>query len=641
MKDQPVPLASPASYAAIFAALPDAVFVQDGDGRFLDVNDAACRAYGYPRSALVGATLDLLAAPDRFDPAVARRSLRRALAGEAQRFRWWGRRSDGTEFPQDVSLGRVVHEGSELIVAVARDDTARHEVARQLRESEARFRTLVEQAPVGIIIRRGTGYVYANTAAREMVGLTGGDRDREISVLEMVAPECRAEIAERMRRRAAGDPEPTIYDTLGLRADGTVFPVHVVVAPIQLADGPGTLGFITDESERLATEEQRRQGQRLEAIGRLAGGVAHDFNNLLTAILSYSSMILCEVPEGSPIREDVEQIRSAGERAATLTRQLLAFGRRQHLEPKPVAMNAVVSDLERMLRRMIGEDVELVTELAPELGTVFADRGQLEQVLMNLVVNARDAMPDGGMVCIATANILVSAQDAEQLRFVRPGPHVLVTVTDTGHGIPADSLPHIFEPFYTTKQAGRGTGLGLATVYGIVKQSGGSIIAENRPDGGARFSIYLPELRDGSAIPAPAAAGAPALPAASGSETILLVEDDPLVRRLTRDLLRRHGYRVLEERDGEAALERMHGSEHIDLLLTDVVMPKLSGRELVERLPAARRSVPVLYVSGYTDAALPATVDGETTAFLPKPYTPGSLTRTVRKLLDAATGGVG
>jgi len=393
------------------------------------------------------------------------------------------------------------------------------------------------------------------------------------------------------------------------------------------------IGTVLDVTERRHLEEQFRQSQKMEAIGRLAGGVAHDMNNLLTAILGSTELLLLDLPAG-PTRDEVAEMRAVAERAADLVRRLLAFSRRQVLEPRVLDLNDLVGNLQKMLRRLIGEDVELRFAPGPRLGAVRADPGQLEQVILNLAVNARDAMPQGGRLTIETANADLDDAYVHRHAGVTPGPYVLLSVSDNGIGMDKDTLAHLFEPFFTTKPRGQGTGLGLATVYGIVKQSGGHVWAYSEPARGATFKVYLPRADDMVAAEAtPAAAAGPA----RGSETVLLIEDEQVVRVLARKVLAQHGYTVLEAAGAEEALALVaqhFGSIH--LILTDVVMPGMSGRELARRLAARLPEIKVLYMSGYSDdAVVRHGVLDPGTAFIQKPFTPHGLARKVRDVLDA------
>src|SRR6266566_3119134 len=392
-------------------------------------------------------------------------------------------------------------------------------------------------------------------------------------------------------------------------------------------------GTQRDVTEQRQLEEQFRQSQKMEAVGQLAGGIAHDFNNLLTAILGNTQLLLRDLPPGDAKRGDVEEIRKASERAASLTRQLLAYSRRQMLQPEVLDLNGVVAEMDRMLRRLIGEHIALVTVLAPELGRVRADPNQLEQVIVNLAVNARDAMPDGGKLTIETANVELDATYAQAHLGSVPGSYAMVAVTDTGVGMDATVRAHLFEPFFTTKEVGKGTGLGLATVYGIVKQSDGYISVYSEVGRGTSFKIYLPRIDTPAPIPASPAKDRPD----RGTETILVVEDEPAVLSLSRRALEAQGYVVLAASDASDAMrvvERHGGTIH--LLLTDVVMPGLSGRELADRLATRRPGIRVLYMSGYPgDAVVQHGALPHGSAFLQKPFSPDGLARKVRDVLDA------
>jgi PAS domain S-box-containing protein len=454
------------------------------------------------------------------------------------------------------------------------------------------------------------------------------------SAIELLVPSEQAEAAREIFARIleTGHWEGEFQVS---RKDGQEVVVFVVGSLLRDATGypTGVIGVCTDLTERKRFQEQLILSQKMESIGRLAGGVAHDFNNLLTGILGYAGLATLKLPEASPAQPYLTQIHEVAERAASLTSQLLAFARKQVIEPTVLNLNELILRMGKLLRRIIGEDIELVMLPSPDLGSVKADAGQLEQVLMNLAVNARDAMPHGGRLTVETSNVLLDEAAAQRHPEVEPGQYVRISVGDTGTGMSREVMEHLFEPFFTTKESGKGTGLGLASCYGIVRQNRGHIWVSSEPGRGSLFQILLPRVSD-LARPPLAPRDAASLPA--GTETVLLVEDEPVVRHTTLGFLRKQGYTVLEAADGEEALRlaRLHPGS-IDLLLTDVVMPHLGGRELAERLAAARPGLRVLYMSGYTDGVLVR--DGvleEGLAFLQKPFSPFTLLGKVREVLD-------
>ncbi len=432
-------------------------------------------------------------------------------------------------------------------------------------------------------------------------------------------------------------------EVINRRKNGSTYVSEVTVAPVIGRSGEVThlVGCLRDLTEQRRLEAQLRQSQKMEAIGQLAGGVAHDFNNLLMAISGYNDLLLADLDESDPLRRHGEEVKKAADRAARLTRQLLAYSRKQVLLPKVINLNALVSDVEKMVRRLIGENIACATGLAPDLGSTKADPGQIEQVIMNLAINARDAMPKGGTLTLETSNVEVDEAYALAHADSRPGPHVMLAVSDTGCGMDAETRAHVFEPFFTTKEQGKGTGLGLATVYGIVKQSGGHITLYSEPGHGTSFKIYLPRV-DAPAEALPADRPAEASP--RGTETILLVEDEDLVRGLVREALQSGGYAVLDACDGNEALqvsERHEGPIH--LLMTDMVMPGMSGVELAKRLAPLRPQTKVLYMSGYTEhSMLQEGVLNSGAAFVQKPVSLIALGQKVREVLTApATGADG
>jgi PAS domain S-box-containing protein len=475
--------------------------------------------------------------------------------------------------------------------------------------------------------------VTLNGAAEALLGCVAADaRGRPVTEVLVHTPELVAILQAAIQWRTGRSGTVTLPGRMG----GTV-PVEITTATLKGGEGQdlGVIVILRDLTAVRALEAQLRHAQKMEAVGRLAGGVAHDFNNLLTVITGRSQLLLLKLAPASPLRRDVELVEETAHRASALTRQLLAFSRKQMVQPRIVDLNEVVRGMETMLSRLIGEDIALTTHLDRTAGCVRADPAQLEQMIVNLAVNARDAMPLGGRLTLETSYVRLDEGFARQHVGLRPGPHVRLTVRDTGVGMDGLIKAHLFEPFFTTKGPGKGTGLGLATVYGIVTQSGGAIRVESEPGQGATFTIELPRIDAPAELP-----GDPGIPAAAphGSETVLLVEDEPEVRGLARDILQQQGYTVLESADGDEALRI--GREHvgpIHLLVTDVVMPLMGGRELADRLRVGRGETKVLYVSGYTDDAILHQGVSETgMAFLPKPFTASALAHKVRQVLDTA-----
>jgi PAS domain S-box-containing protein len=514
------------------------------------------------------------------------------------------------------------------IAGVVLDITQRHEAEQALQARETHYRTILEQIGDAVFVADAEGrFVDVNPRASE---LTGYSRDELLGMRVSDTYPLDAQVDAEDRLAAARRGTIAVAERRLLRKDGTVITVETYARP--LPEGR-MLGTARDVTERLALEQQLRQAQKMEAVGRLAGGVAHDFNNLLTAIFGYADFAMEELPATSSAREDIEEIRKAALRASTLTRQLLAFSRQQVLEPVVLNMNELVGDLNKMLRRLIGEDVELRQSLAADLGNVKADHGQLQQVLMNLVVNARDAMPTGGRLSIETANAELSRQYAEQHQPVIPGQYVMLAVSDTGTGMTPETKARIFEPFFTTKEKGKGTGLGLSTVYGIVKQSGGYVWVYSELGRGTTFKIYLPRV-DEAAMEIAQRREPGTL---TGTETILLAEDDGTLRALAAEALAKLGYTVLAAANGPEALATAAAhTGPIHLLVTDVVMPGLSGRGVAQQLGEVRPDTRVLYISGYTDDAIVHHgMLAPGLSFLQKPFTPAALARKVREVLES------
>jgi PAS domain S-box-containing protein len=506
-------------------------------------------------------------------------------------------------------------------------------------EEAALFRGLVEQPLVGIYVLRPGRLEYVNPHFARIFGRSAGEMAGRMDLVELLVEEDRPLMRELVRKRMRGGGSEAPHHLRGLRADGEVVELELHATRMVLGGRPAVGGIVLDVTERKRTEaalrereEQLRHSQKLEAVGRLAGGVAHDFNNLLQVIQGTVNLILLDPNEEFPRRGELEEILRATDRAAALTRQLLAFSRKQVLRPKVVNLKSLVDDLQKMMGRVIGEDVTLATLLEPGLGSVRVDPGQLEQVILNLVVNARDAMPGGGRLTIATANAELTAADAERHPYrVVPGEYVRLTVQDTGAGMPEGVLARIFEPFFTTKEPGRGTGLGLSMAYGMIKQSGGYIWAHSRPGRGTLIEVYLPRVE--RAEEEGTAEARRAIP--KGHGTVLLVEDEESVRAVTRRILERGGYTVLEAASGREAVRIFDEAPMPpDLLVTDVIMPEMGGRDLSTHLLARHPELKVVYMSGYADTrGVRRGLASPESNFIQKPFPPDVFLELVQGVL--------
>ncbi len=569
------------------------------------------------------------------------------------------RRADSQEIwlRDEAIVVRDPNTGKRVTRGMLVDITEQKRAEDALRESEERYRTFVEQSSEGIYrmeynppipcdlpidqqLDRGfeCGYMaecndamakmYGRASAQELIG-------KRLSEFLVLRDPVTIQFMEEFIR---GGYRISDHESIEVDAHGQkrIF-LNTMVGTIEDGHWLRTWGITRDVTERIHLEEQLRNAQQLEAIGRLAGGVAHDFNNILSIIMGHGELLLATgVDERS--RNGLEQMRRAAERAASLTQQLLAFSRKQVLQPKVLDLNETVADVQKMLSRVIGEDIELIARLHPSLMTVKVDPGQVEQVLMNLAVNARDAMPQGGKLAMETANVEISMDEARDLELT-PGRYVMLKVSDTGNGMDAATLSHVFEPFFTTKPVGKGTGLGLSTVYGIVKQSGGGIQVDSEPGRGTAFRIYLPAAEGGSRKPGDRVANRQV---SGGPETILVVEDEPDLRELTRIFLESYGYKVLEAGSAEQALRMAESGELIHLLLTDVIMPGMSGRQLAEKILCRSPQTKIVYMTGYTDdMVVQHKVLEPGVQLLQKPFTRTDLALKVRSTLDGEGVGSG
>lgn len=611
----------------------DAIFVKDRDGRYLLLNEAMARYVGKSVEEVLGKSDT--AVFDKEGARVVMTSDR--LVMESNEARTIEERLGTSTGPRTFQTLKVPYRdgrGNVIgVIGVSRDitDQKQAEAALRLRDRA------IQAVSQGILItdpnQPDNPIVFASAGFERITGYRAEEaigRNSRFLQGKDTAPESLRELSA-----AIDEGRICSVEILNYHKDGTPFWNHLTVSPVLGPDGQiaNFVGVQTDVTSRRRLEEQFRQAQKMEAVGQLAGGVAHDFNNLLTVINGYSDLMGGELAPDDPMREMLLEIHKAGERAGKLTRQLLTFSRRQVLETKQLNLNAIVSDTEKMLRRLIGEDILLETRLDPQLGQIKADPGQMEQILLNLAVNSRDAMPRGGRLTIETRSVRLGPSDRARFANIAAGSYILLEVRDTGCGMDEETQKRVFEPFFTTKGTGKGTGLGLATLHGIVIQSGGEVAVESKVGQGTTFKIYLPEISV-SVLSGRAGESSPMLP--SGNETLLLVEDETAVRVLTSRVLQGCGYRVLEASDGNDALRvAEHHSGPIDLLVSDVVMPHLGGRALAERLAVSRPECKVLFLSGYTDdAVIRHGVLQDEFAFLQKPFTPSSLAQKVRTVLD-------
>jgi PAS domain S-box-containing protein len=629
---------------------PDALVAVDGKGVILQVNSQVEELFGYNRSQLIGKRIEMLV-PERFrgqhtshrEGFAAHPKTRRMGAG----LELYGRRRNGSEFPVEISLSPVSIEGGMIVLSAIRDVTDRKRIEQELRraheeltrrtseqigEYRARLASIIDSSEDAILAKTLEGTITNwNRGAERIYGYS----PEEVigKNIAMLVPEDRPdEIPEILRKIARGEGIEH-YESVRLTKDGRRLNVSISVSPLRDTNGEivGASAIARDITEQRRAEDQLRQGQKMEAIGRLAGGVAHDFNNVLGIINACAEFLRDRIDPASEPATYVENIKKATDRAAALTRQLLAFSRRQVVKPLILDLNDRVKDLTRLLRPLMGDDVEILVVPRSDSAIVEADPGQLDQIVMNLAVNARDAMPKGGRFILETDTVEFDEHFAEQHRPLKPGKYVMLAVSDSGSGMDKATLSRIFEPFFTTKEPGKGTGLGLSTVYGIAQQSGGHIWVYSEPGRGTTFKVYLPSAAH--RLTSPASAEAEAV-APKRVARILLVEDDEIMRSLTLKLLQEQGYSVIEANNGKAALEWAEANPgQIDLLLTDVVMPAVSGPELAERLARSHPGLKVVYMSGYTGELMEASERLKHGILLEKPFTRTALLNTLHQTL--------
>ena len=621
-------------FRLLFINNPHPMWVYDVETlAFLEVNEAAVNNYGYTRDEFLKLTLKDIRPQEDIprlmqDVVERRESLMR-------RDGWRHLRKNGDLIEVEITSHLLEFQGHQAALVVAQDITTRVRATEALRLANEWRDQVTESAIVGVCALDLEGkFTLVN---RRMADIFGYPADEMIGLTftELVLPQERSGVREQFQKTAEKGVPVYSSETRILRKNREEAHVDFGWSPVRTGDNiVGLVGTVADTTDTKRLENQLLQAQKLESVGRLAGGVAHDFNNLLTAIMGYSELAAVDKTASPRVKQYLDYVQQASEKAANLTGQLLAFARKQVIAPKTVDLNSLILNLDRMMRRLIGEHIEIVILPHEKLNAVKVDPGQFEQILINLVVNARDALHDGGKITIETGNVLLDDEYAAQHEGVIPGEHVMLAVSDNGTGINDAVKLHIFEPFFTTKEKGRGTGLGLATVYGIVRQAGGHIWLYSEPGEGTTFRIYLPRTLETLST----AEIKPILQEnLNGSETILLVEDEPAVRALAAQSLLGRGYQVLEASNGEEALRLIMGQEEkIDLLITDVIMPQMSGKELSERLKRLRPDLKVLFASGYTENTIVhhGVLESGIT-FLSKPFTPSALAHKVREILDA------
>jgi PAS domain S-box-containing protein len=622
--------ASERKHRELADALPETVFEMDAEGNILYFNASGLADFGYTSADLAhGLNARDLVPPDA--GALVQQEIEKAMRGEKYQQEWVVRRKNGTLFTIMASAVPVMQEGRAVGLRGIAINTTEQKSAEMER---ARLHTAIEQAAESVMITDEKGAIlYVNPAFERITGYLREDVvGRNPRIL-------------RSGRQNHGYYKH-MWDLLAhghvwtgrlidQRKDGSLFEWDSTISPVRNSEGliVNYVAVSRDVTREVQLEEQLRQSHKMEAIGRLAGGVAHDFNNLLTVIMGNIDLVLPDMPASDPSRQPIVEVREAAQRAASLTGQLLAFGRRQVLHPKVIDLNGVVDHMEKMFRRVLGENIDLQIRLAQDIGKVRADPTQMEQVLLNLALNARDAMPGGGMLSITTSNAAVDESHALRLGDVGPGTYVGLEISDTGTGMDAETRQHLFEPFFTTKERGKGTGLGLATVYGIVKQSGGHISVYSEPGNGSTFRVYLPRVEHPSDA---AELEPPKVGLLSGHETILVVEDEDLVRKLTCAMLQKQGYKIIAARHGDEALRLAATYDGpIDLVLSDVVMPGIKVEEMAERILDQRPGLKLLYMSGHPESTIiHLGVFSGSMPLLKKPFTAAELGKKVRESLD-------
>ncbi len=617
-------------FAKVFERNPVGITITRlDDGRIIDVNDSLLTIMGYSRDEIIGKTtfeLNTWEKTSHREQAVQMLIERQPVHNQQIRFRTKsGELRDGLNSIELIEL-----EGEQCLLSMLHDITERQRAEAALHESEEQYRLIAEHSrDMIVLLDSETRVLYASPSHQPVLGYAPIKMIGQAPV-DNIHPDDRDLMAREWAKLAHQDHIQTTVRAKHANGEW----LWLETSSSILDEQGSTLNVSRDITERKRLEAQLLQSQKMETVGRLAGGVAHDFNNLLTAIIGYADLALEDLPADSPMHEDMQELRKAADRATNLTRQLLAFARKQVIEPRVMDLNQLITNMHGFMHHLIGEHIELVTLLASDLGSIRVDTNQIEQVVVNLMINARDAMPQGGRLTITTANVVLDAEYGVKHFDVVAGRYILLTIGDTGMGMDAAVQEHLFEPFFTTKGPGKGTGLGLATCYGIIKQHGGYILPYSELDNGTLMKIYLPRVD----APLDLLPIIEAQPNPRGDETILLVEDEPMVRELAMRVLRSQGYTVLEAGDGIEVLQfvAQQPDMHIDLLITDVIMPRMGGAVLAEQLSTMRPGIKVLFTSGYTeDAILHIGQLVSYTHFLHKPFSPVELAQKVRSILDS------
>jgi two-component system, cell cycle sensor histidine kinase and response regulator CckA len=602
-------------------------------GEILYANDSVCKATGYGREELFSMNIleiDSCLTPGSWEERWIRRKALGALSVES-----YTRRKDGSLFPVEISSSYVEYNDKGYACAIIRDITGRKETEAALQESETKYRSVVENSLVGFYIVQDGLFRFVNKRFCEIFGYSYDETVDRLDPVVLAHPEDREKVKENLRKRIEGETDFIEYAFKTLRKDGGVITVKVIGTSISYNGRPAATGSLMDITREETLESQLRQAQKMEALGTLAGGIAHDFNNILTVISGYGSLLTMTIDEANPLRMYVDPILASSERAANLTQSLLAFSRRQPITLIPISINASIRKTEKLLRRLLTEDVELVVSLSPEEITVMADPTQIEQILFNLATNARDAMQKGGRLTIETTRVEVDQEFVTIHGCGEPGSYALLAVSDTGSGMNEATKEKIFDPFFTTKETGKGTGLGLSTVYGIVQQHNGHIAVYSEEGMGAAFHIYFRAVK--KAVREEKAAFREVK---GGNETILVAEDNEDVRRFLKSLLSKYGYAVVEAVDGEDALNKFKGHGKIDLMVLDSVMPKKNGRETYDEIHEIDPGARVIFMSGYTrDVVLDKGVEARKFDFVSKPIMPDEILVKIRKVLDREPSG--